>query len=339
MEIKDALALLLLFSVSFLNAPIAQAQGMNDVVWEVNDLHLSKNETYTDSVSLEPYAPHRIEYHVREVNTTVEEPLLVIELNSDKGSTTMRVFHDSLQRNSSYTPRTSNYQLQISNRGYVDTILNLTINQTGEPVPPTTIDIEHNIVPPLVLATLIPMVAGLSGILFYRSILLADSQEREQGQKLWPDPRILACAITLFVFISPHEFWILPDLFEPNQFYILAPIWLYQPNTIPPVMFGFFGDVMGQIVTLLGLLFAYTICGYYKGKRTREEVLLIGILRPVSHYVVDILYQALFWSSPFTLRSSPLPIVFIIGAAAVFLLPKPSESEIWDPSMDEKPSS
>lgn len=100
-------------------------------------------------------------------------------------------------------------------------------------------------------------------------------------------------------------------------------------------MFGFFGDVMAQIVVLLGLLFGYTIYGYYKGKRTSEEVLLIGILRPVSHYMVDILYQALFWSSPFTLRSSPLPIVFIIRAAAVLLLPKPSESEIWAPSMDE----
>jgi hypothetical protein len=311
--------------------PVNAEEGQ-EIIWEKRNWYIPRNATYSTPLLLEPYAPHEISYQIGAVNTSIIEPLITIELISDEGSFEMRVFYDTLNRSSSYTTRTSQYQLRVENKGHVDTILNLTIRQTGEPIPPTTTlpNLTQSIVLPLVLLSSLSLIIAISGIYMYKFRLERYSNPDLAKRSTITNSRFAAFYVALLVLLVPQTFFLIPNLWEPLVFIVVGALWRYAPSANPSFTFGFAGE---QFAVLLGLIFSYEIYRYYEGRTNRTEVVFIGLLRPIWNCLHAILTQSMMIDVPsahFVLKSGPIPIVLLAGLAMIYLLPPPRDPQIWE---------
>ena len=112
--------------IVILVSPSIDAQDDEQVVLEIINLYLPRNDEYSRPVTLETYAPHNIECQAMPVNATSIGGFVVFNLHSEEGRARYGVWDGHLLTNRSFTPRTSNYQLDITNECEVDVYVNQT---------------------------------------------------------------------------------------------------------------------------------------------------------------------------------------------------------------------
>ncbi len=104
------------------------------VVIQKTNLTLQSGESYWTTFTLEPYAPHTTESDIDPIDPSIAEPLIRIRIDSETHSKTILHRGDTRHSNSSFTPTSQSYTLNITNMGYIREIsVNFTITQTGEP--------------------------------------------------------------------------------------------------------------------------------------------------------------------------------------------------------------
>ena len=144
------------------------------VVIQKTNLTLQSGESYWTTFTLEPYAPHTTESDIDPIDSSITEPLIRIRIDSETRSLTILHRGDTRHSNSSFTPTSQSYTLNITNMGYIQEIsVNLTITQTGEPptnlFPPERILSE--ILLPVGLMVTIPLGALYGMIMLYKKRL------------------------------------------------------------------------------------------------------------------------------------------------------------------------
>jgi hypothetical protein len=118
--------------------PSVIAQEDEVVVLRIVNRHLFLNQTYRRHVVLMPYAPHTIESEIHPLFPTISDTILIVELDSELNGG-MGFLHDGADRhhNTTFTPFTTDYEIEVTNTGYVDEIVfNLTVIQIGFPTTP-----------------------------------------------------------------------------------------------------------------------------------------------------------------------------------------------------------
>jgi hypothetical protein len=329
MASKTGWIVAVIFLLSFLTLPITEAQKDETIILEIINLRLLKNETYSRPVTLVPYAPHDLAYQVNQVNTTIEEALVIIELSSDMGSTGLSVYHDTLTRNRSYTPRTSDFQLSFINMGYIEIYINFTITQTGEPTTAfySPADIVSEVIIPSAIIVVIPMIIPIVIITLYRRLRFSDIVEG----KMNINAKLVAYAMAGVTLLSPQYFYAQSSVFDPLEFSISGAFWRFWSNVNPPIMFGFLGDIT---TTFLLLLFCYVIYRCYQARSTRKHAIIVGLLSlvmPIYYGIQSIIY---FLSSPFFSIHGPIPFALVLGLTILFLLPPPKPPKAWDEGLE-----
>ncbi|MHA2135452.1 MAG: hypothetical protein ACW99J_16450 [Candidatus Thorarchaeota archaeon] len=128
--------LLLLTAMSLQPSVIALEDEV--VVLRIINRHVFMNQTYRRPVVLMPYSPHSIESEIHPLFPTISDTILIVELDSEMNGG-IGFLHDGADRhhNTTFTPSTTDYEIEVTNTGYVDEIVfNLTITQTGFPSTP-----------------------------------------------------------------------------------------------------------------------------------------------------------------------------------------------------------
>jgi len=144
------------------------------VVIQKTNLTLQSGESYWTTFTLEPYAPHTTESDIDPIDPSIAEPLIRIRIDSETRSLTILHRGDRRHSNSSFTPTSQSYTLNITNMGYIQEIsVNFTITQTGEPptnlFPPERVLSE--ILLPVGLMVAIPLGALYGMIMLYKKRL------------------------------------------------------------------------------------------------------------------------------------------------------------------------
>jgi hypothetical protein len=321
-------AIIILFPLSFLSLPITEAQNDETIVLEIINLHLLKNETYSRPVTLVPYAPHDLAYQVSQVNTTIEKALVIIELSSDMGSTGLSVYHDTLTRNRSYTPQTSDFQLSIINMGYIEIHINFTITQTGAPITAfySPEDVMSEVIIPSVIIVVIPLIIAIFSIILYRRLKLNEIIEGKANV----NAKIVVYSMMALAFLSPQYSFISSNAYDSLEFEISGGFWRFYSNVTPPIMFGFLGD---PITTFSSLIFCYVIYRCYQAKSTRKSAVIVGLLSliwQITPATLSLIFYPTDPLSPFIFFFVPIPFLFVIGLTLLFLLSPPEPPKAWD---------
>ena len=318
--------------IVLLSTPTIEAQDDDSIVFEITNLYLPKNETYSQHVSLVPYAPHNLEFEVSHVNTSISNTLATIWLHSDKGSIGLYVYHHTSHRNSSYTPRTSDFTLDIENKGYVDIFINFTITQTGDQITAfyEPEDVKSEVIIPVVGFVILPIIIPIIIIALYRRLRFSNVTI----DKLTKNAKLIAYGMIGVTLLSPQNFYIYSDNYDPLILEISGSIWRYWSNRIPSVMFGFMGD---PIATFLGFVFSYGIYRCYQAKCTRKRAVIVGLLSLIWQFfpvILNLIFYPIDPSSPFLDFYGPIPSFFVLGATLLFLLPPPEPPKTWDEELE-----
>jgi hypothetical protein len=321
--------------LSFLTIPMAESQNEDNTVLEIINLYLPKNETHDRPVTLVSYAPHELDYQVSPVNVTVSEALARIRLDSDEGSITLIVYHNTLHHNTSFTPRTSNFNLNIENEGYVDISINFTITQIGDPITAfySKEDVTSKVLIPSIIIIIIPLIIPLVGIAIYRRLKLNDIV----AGKLNINPNIIALVMTGSALLSPRSFHIDSDVWDPLEFEVSSVFWRFHSNVNPPFRFYFpRTDYYGLTTTFLSLMFCFVIYRCYQARNTRKHAIIVGLLSlilPLYFGILSIIHL-LSSSSPFFSIYGPIPFLLLIGLILLFLFPPPKPPKAWDDGLE-----
>lgn len=105
------------------------------IIYQVHDLVLKTNESFTTSLVLEPFAPYSIISEINVTNEAIIEPIVTISIR-DVSLSGYTIFHrgDRPYANVTWTPQASDYTIEIENNGEVDAVeVSVTITQTGPP--------------------------------------------------------------------------------------------------------------------------------------------------------------------------------------------------------------
>jgi hypothetical protein len=294
------------------------------IIFKKDNFFLPKNENYRKNLFLQPYALHEIQYQVQPSNISTLNPLVIISLTSNLGSIIIRIFNNSLSFNESYTPRTSNYRLEIKNEGYTDINMNFTITQIGEPITsfykPEAIVAE--IIIPIILLLYLSILIPISMIAIFR--------RKHLGKRGCLKPNHVAYLMATLTLILPQHFIITSNNINPLALEISGAFWRYYSYLNPPILVGIFGD---QLTLIIRILFCYGIYQYYQRKATKRHILAIGAIS-LSWGIIPILLRFFFppWDpfSPYFEFYGPLPILLILGIALVCLIPPPKLSRRWN---------
>jgi hypothetical protein len=146
-------------------------QNNEQIIFRITNRMVSLNEIRNSSILLESYAPHSIASSISPVQTITTDPLITIRIESETDGVIIYHYSDMLHSTSSFTPRNSQYQVEIKNNGHVDNVLvNLTIIQTGPAN--TTLNIPENdiiiIVISLLLISCVPIVLLTTTIILFK---------------------------------------------------------------------------------------------------------------------------------------------------------------------------
>lgn len=105
------------------------------IIFQVNDLVLESNESFTRNLVLEPYAQYSIISEINVTNEAIIEPIVTISIR-DVSLSGYTILHrgDRPYANVTWTPEASDYTIEIENNGEVDAVeVSVTITQTGPP--------------------------------------------------------------------------------------------------------------------------------------------------------------------------------------------------------------
>ena len=139
----------------------------------------------------------------------------------------------------------------------------------------------------------------------------------------------------LFMFLSallaPYILYINSNPYDSIAVQIHGMIWVFQSNSIPPVMFlplGFFTMWYSCIpLILLRSWFAFEIYRCYNMQVTRKHPLIVGLITELVIAIPVLLTCSLNIENlvpPFISFSMPLPILFLVGVSILFITPPPS---------------
>jgi hypothetical protein len=316
-------------------SPSIEAQDDEQVILEINNMFLPKNGSYSRPVTLVLYAPHDIECQAIPINATSIGGFVIFNLHSDTGRARQVVYDGRLYTNRSYTPRASNHQLDITNECEVDVYVNYTITQTGPRVTAfyTPEDIVSQLIVPTIVIVVVPIAISIFSIALYRKLRFKDIA---MGKTRMNPKHVLYVMIGI-ALLSPQDFDAHSSVGDPLRFSLLSTFWLYMSNMQPNLIFAPF--YIGDYVSFfLGLLFSYMIYRCYQARNTRKQALLVGLLMFIWDIIPSIQHFIFILSnpsSPFVTFFGPIPMLFIVGTALLFLLPPPEPPKTWDEDVEK----
>jgi hypothetical protein len=307
-----------------------EAQDEEQIVLEIINLYLPKNDEYSRSVTLIPYAQYDLECQAIPINATSIGGFVTFNLHSEKHRAREGVWDGHLHNNRSYIPRTYDYQLDITNECEADVYVNYTLTQTGPPVTAfyTPEDVVSQLIVPMVVIVVIPTVSSIISIILYRKLRFKDIAMGKTRM----NPKHVLYAMIGIALLSPQNFDVYSGISSPLEFSLLSTFWRYTSDVRPYLTFVSF-YVWGYVPFFLGLLFIFLIYRCYQARTTRKQALFVGLLRfiwdiipPIRSYIFILSNP----SSPFVSFGGPIPMLFIIGIALLFLLPPPEPPKTWD---------
>jgi hypothetical protein len=313
----------------------SEAQDDEQVILEINNMFLPKNGSYSRPVTLVLYAPHDIECQAMPINATSIGGFVIFNLHSDTGRAREGVWDGHLYNSRSYTPRASNHQLDITNECEVDVYVNYTITQTGPRVTAfyTPEDVVSQLIVPIIFIVVVPIAISIFSIALYRKLRFKDIAMGETRM----NPKHVLYVMIGIALLSPQDFDAHSGVGDPLRFIVDSTFWRFTSNVRGYLTFTPF--YIGDYVSFfLGLLFSYMIYRCYQARNTRKQALFVGLLMfiwdiiPTIQHLIFILSNP---SSPIITIFGPIPMLFIVGTALLFLLPPPEPPKTWDDDVEK----
>lgn len=166
----------------------AMATGQGVPVFRTRNLTLLADEVFNTMITVQPYALHEIASDVSTTNAVADEEIVTITLRSEwalGGKGLVYAPGDRLHKNTTWTPRVPEYNLSITNCGYLDEVtINLTISQIG--LPSITLvpfeDYLAGVIVPLAIIIAIPPFVFAVMILMFKRLRQPSSQPLGSGR-------------------------------------------------------------------------------------------------------------------------------------------------------------